>query len=48
MEGEPDGSGGRLPPPEDAPPPPVPAEQVKQRMDLFRDGPLKMDELKRQ
>jgi chemotaxis protein MotB len=48
MEGEPDGSGGRLPPLEEAPPPPVPAEQVKQRMDLFRDGPLKMDELKQQ
>ena len=48
MEGEPDGSGGRLPPPLDLPPAPVPAEQVKQRMDLFRDGPLQMDELKQQ
>lgn len=48
MEGEPDGSGGRLPAPQEAPPSPVPAEEVKQRMDLFRDGPLQMDELKQQ
>lgn len=46
MEGEPDGMGGRLPEPPEPVQEPLPAEQVEQRMNLFRDGPLQMDELK--
>jgi chemotaxis protein MotB len=47
LEGEPDNAWGRdaeRPVHED----PLPAEQVRERMNLFRDGPLQMDELKQQ
>ncbi|MNJ80160.1 hypothetical protein D3C77_784360 [compost metagenome] len=47
LEGEPEDAWGR-----DAERPaletPLPAEQVRERMNLFRDGPLQMDELKQQ
>ncbi|MGP3791849.1 flagellar motor protein MotB [Pseudomonas sp. B392_1p] len=47
LEGEPNNAWGRdaeRPAQED----PLPAEEVRERLNLFRDGPLQMDELKQQ